>query len=161
MDATELLEQQHRDLEDLFGEIGQAQDVHEKQEFFNILADTFAIHSAIEERIFYPAVKAKQTEDLLGDAYQEHLQTRRLLTDCLRLGVTDVLFEGKCNVLKDEVAQHIHQEEHTLLPKVRMLLDADAREALGQEMTSLMVDLQEQPKPRDSVLGELEQNPPF
>src|SRR3954466_6506700 len=71
MNAIEMLEEQHRDVEDLFEEIEEAEGA-EKQEVFAEIADQLVIHSAIEEKHFYPAVKARQTEDLLRESLEEH-----------------------------------------------------------------------------------------
>src|ERR1051325_2975432 len=71
MNAIELLKSQHREVEELFSEIQNADDASEKEELFTKLADSLAIHARIEEHQFYPGVKAQQTEDILLEAVEE------------------------------------------------------------------------------------------
>jgi len=65
MDAIQLLESQHREVEDLFEEIEGSDDNEDKMELFEELADKLAVHASIEEHHFYPGVKAKGTEEIL------------------------------------------------------------------------------------------------
>src|SRR2546430_340977 len=99
MNAIEMLEEQHRGVEDLFEEIEEAEGA-EKQEIFAEIADQLVIHSAIEEKHFYPAVKARQTEDLLRESLEEHLAAKRIIADLLDLKVDDEQFDAKVDVLK-------------------------------------------------------------
>ena len=73
MSAIDLLESQHREVEELFSQIEAAKDNEKKAELFKELADKLAIHAAIEEHHFYPAVKAKRTEDILLESLEEHV----------------------------------------------------------------------------------------
>src|SRR6185436_1742807 len=70
MDAIEMLEEQHRDVEDLFEELESA-DAADKQDLFDELADQLAVHTLIEEMHFYPAVRAKRTSDILDESLEE------------------------------------------------------------------------------------------
>src|SRR5688572_12667752 len=56
MDALKLLEQQHREVEELFESLEEAEGKEERQDLFAELADNLAAHATIEEKIFYPAV---------------------------------------------------------------------------------------------------------
>jgi len=156
MDAIELLESQHRKVEDLFSKIESADDLSEKEALFNQLADDLAIHTSIEEHQFYPAVKARQTEDLLLESVEEHLGIKRALADLLEIDAADKTFDAKIKVLKELVAHHAEEEEDELFPKVRKLLDDDILEALGQEMTAAQVELEEKGSPREAVPSEIE-----
>lgn len=69
MDAIELLEDQHREVEDLFEEIEEA-EASEKREIFDEIADQLAIHATIEEKHFYPACRDAKTEDILRESLE-------------------------------------------------------------------------------------------
>src|SRR6266850_440469 len=69
LDAVDLLKAQHRRVEDLFGEIEKAHGKR-KGDLFDELADALAIHAAVEEEIFYPAVKMAETEQVLREAVE-------------------------------------------------------------------------------------------
>jgi hypothetical protein len=59
MNAIEMLEQQHQEVDRLFAEI-EGTCAEEKEALFDEIADSLAMHAAIEERHFYPAVKANR-----------------------------------------------------------------------------------------------------
>src|SRR5438309_872588 len=98
MNAIEMLEAQHRQVEQLFSRIENAQG-EEKWRLFLEVADALAIHATIEERHFYPAVKEKRTEDILLEALEEHLTVKRTLADLLRTEIGDETFDAKLKVL--------------------------------------------------------------
>jgi len=60
MSAIDMLEADHREVEDLFEELESAKSAAEKREVFEEIADKLAVHAAIEERHFYPAAKARR-----------------------------------------------------------------------------------------------------
>src|SRR5690242_16135469 len=101
MSAIDLLESQHREVEKLFAQIEKAKDSKRKLALFEQIADKLAIHAAIEEHHFYPAVKDKRTEDILLEAVQEHLGMKRVLADLLKTDVDDETFDAKIKVLKE------------------------------------------------------------
>jgi hemerythrin superfamily protein len=157
MDAIELLESQHREVEDLFSEIEDAGDTAAKTALFEELADKLAIHAAIEEHHFYPAVKAERTEDILLEALEEHLGIKRVLADLLKTDADDQTFDAKIKVLKETVSHHVEEEESDLFPKVRKLFDKERREALGQEMSAEQAELEDAGNAREQVPGETDQ----
>ncbi len=120
MNAIDLIKEQHDEVEELFEQLEDA-DGDEKQELFNRIGDALAVHCAIEEQHFYPAVRASRTEDILLESLEEHLQVKRLLADLLDLDVDDETFDAKCQVLQEEVEHHVEEEETELLPKVQKL----------------------------------------
>src|SRR3954447_9920886 len=133
MDAIKLLEQQHRMVEELFEQFEEADDETEKEALFEEIADNLAVHATIEERYFYPAVRARQTEEQLEEAYDEHLEVKKLLLDAMR-STDEPGFDGKVAALKGAVEHHVEEEEDELFPKVKKLLSTGALEALGQTM---------------------------
>jgi hemerythrin superfamily protein len=153
MDAIDMLEEQHRDVEDLFEEFEEAKGA-QKREVFEEIADQLVIHAAIEEKHFYPAVKARQTEDLLRESLEEHLAAKRVIADLLDMDVKDEQFDAKVDVLKEMIQHHVTEEESELFPKVRKLLNKEELEALAQEMTATQETLLEEDEPRQAVRGE-------
>lgn len=159
MDAIEMLTAQHRQVDELFEEIESAKG-EEKRMLFIQLADMLAAHSVIEERHFYPMVRAKQTEELLDESLEEHLSVKRLLSDLLRMDLDDERYDAKISVLKEQVQHHVEEEEGELFPQVKKLFDADVLEGIGQEMTATMVELVDQ-EPRNDVYASSEEGRPL
>jgi hemerythrin superfamily protein len=54
MNAVDLLESQHREVEKLFSKIENAKSTATKGKLFEEIADKLAVHAAIEEHHFYP-----------------------------------------------------------------------------------------------------------
>jgi hemerythrin superfamily protein len=154
MNAIELLESQHREVESLFSKIEKARSTASKTKLFEQIADKLAVHAAIEEHHFYPAVKHKRTEDILLESLEEHLAIKRVLADLLELEAGDETFDAKLEVLKEEVEHHVEEEESDLFPKVRTLIDQEQLEAIGQEMSDEQDELEERGDPRNAVPAE-------
>jgi hypothetical protein len=153
IDALELLRSQHDEVEELFEDIEDA-DGQDKLDLFTELADKLAAHVTIEEKLFYPSVMADETCDLLLEATEEHLTIKRTLADLLEMEVDHERFDAKLKVLKDLMMRHAHEEEEALLfPKVKRLLDANERAALGNELLAMFEMLIEQ-EPRKVVPAE-------
>jgi hemerythrin superfamily protein len=141
-DALDLLKMQHDEVEDLFDMIESSTSDDAKAQLFAELADKLAAHAKIEETIFYPAVMAKQTEEILLESVEEHLAIKRVLADLLELEISDPQFDAKLKVMKEQVGHHAREEEEAeLFPKVRKLLAAEDLAALGGEMLSSFEEL--------------------
>jgi hemerythrin superfamily protein len=160
MSAIEMLEADHREVEDLFEELESASNKDEKREIFEELADKLAVHATIEERHFYPAAKGKETEDLLKEAVEEHLSVKRLVADLMEVDASDATFDAKVKVLKEQIEHHVEEEEGELFPKVKKLLDPDAMDALEQEMVATREELMEEGAPREAVPAETDRAAP-
>jgi hemerythrin superfamily protein len=154
MSAIDLLESQHREVEKLFKKIEKTSSGEEKLRLFEEIADKLAIHAAIEEHHFYPAVKEKRTKDILLESLEEHLTIKRTLADLLKLDVGDEQFDPKIKVLKEEVQHHVGEEEKDLFPKVKKLLSADELDSLEQEMVAEQDELEEEGNPREAIPDE-------
>jgi hemerythrin superfamily protein len=150
MDAIEMLEEQHRDVEDLFEELESA-DAADKQDLFDELADSLAVHALIEEMHFYPAVRAKRTTDIVLESLEEHTIIKRLLAEMLRLDPRNESFEAKLAVLKEQVEHHVTEEEDNLFPKVRKVLDKKQLMALAEDMSVTQENLLDAGQPRERV----------
>ena len=104
-------------------------------------ADELMSHVLIEEEIFYPAVKAERTEDILLESLEEHLSLKRVLNDLIELPLDDAHFEPKLHVLEEQTRHHHKEEEEHLFPKVKKLLSSERLERLGAEMADRQQDL--------------------
>jgi hemerythrin superfamily protein len=160
VNAIDLLEGQHREVEELFGKLEKASG-REKQATFKQIADKLAVHAAIEERDFYPAVKAKRTEDILLESLEEHLGIKRVLADLLALKAGDETFDAKAKVLKEQVEHHVGEEENDLFPKVKKIMDEETLVAIAQQMTATQEELIEKGDPRDAVPSETDHAAPL
>lgn len=140
MDAVELLTGHHREIEAQLDALKQAATVD--QERFNQVADGLAAHITVEEEIFYPAVKAKRTEEILLESLEEHLSLKRVLADLVELCADAKKFEAKLHVLAEQAEHHHEEEEEHLFPKVKKLFGSEQLEELGGRMKARMQELE-------------------
>lgn len=156
MDAIEMLKGQHREVESLFKKFDALGEnaTKSKQSLFENIADALAMHATIEEKHFYPAVKAKRTEDILLEALEEHLGIKRVIADLLKLDSSNETFDAKVKVLKEQVEHHVEEEESDLFPKVRKVLDKAELTELASTMQRTMKALMEKGDARRAVPAE-------
>jgi hemerythrin superfamily protein len=148
-----VLESQHRAVEDLFDRLEKARAADTKSVLFREIADNLAIHAAIEEHHFYPAVKERRTQDILLGSLEEHLGIKRILADMLDVSVTDPIFDAKLKTLKGQVEHHVGEEEGTLFPKVRNVFSSDELQEIATRMADEQAEL-EGTEPRLNVRSE-------
>ena len=154
MNAVDLLESQHREVEKLFTQIEKAKGKRDKATLFAQLADDLAMHATIEEQHFYPAVRAKRTEDILLESLEEHLGIKRVLADLLEVEAGDETFDAKIKVLKEQVEHHVEEEESDLFPKSKKVLDAKEMADLGAAMEQAQRRIEKRGDPREGVPAE-------
>ena len=161
MDAIDLLRRQHQEMEHAMGEVLDIEDPSQKKARFSEIADQLTVHIASEEQVFYPAVKAARTEDILLESLEEHLSLKRLLADLIDLDPTSQTFDAKFKVLKEQTEHHHREEEENLFPKSHNLLDANRRNALGDEMLKFQRTLDREGEPRELVTDQTDAAAPL
>lgn len=163
MNAIDLLRQQHRDIEDLFDQFDELDDddFESRRDLVQELADLFAIHSTIEETIFYPATKSARTEELLNEAIAEHTSVKRILNDLLTLEPDDPRFDAQVRVAREQIEHHVEEEEEDLFDKAERMLDEEELEELGAEMQSTAEDLLDEGRPSDMLSDQTGLHPPI
>ena len=130
MKATSLLEDQHRKVEALFEKLetgGNDAAVLEQ------LANSLAAHMAIEQDIFYPAIKSVDA-DVVNESYEEHALAELELKRLLATDPEDEAFQARVTTLKELIEHHVEEEEEELFPAVEKALSADTLEKLGKVM---------------------------
>jgi hemerythrin superfamily protein len=140
VDVLALLTAQHGEVDALFEKLENA--TGDKAALFMQLADCLAAHATIEEKIFYPGVMARQTNELLHESVEEHLEIKRVLSDMLTMKLDSDEFAAKLSVLQENVSHHAHEEEEQkLFPMLRKLMSADELAALGNECLAMFEEL--------------------
>jgi hemerythrin superfamily protein len=150
-DVVQLLTRQHREVEACMQALLKAEDEDERATLLARATDDLAVHLDAEEQVFYPAVRAARTEDILLESLEEHLSLKRLVADLLVLSPGDTTFPPKCKVLSEQAEHHHKEEEEHLFPKVVKLLDAGARQKLGAAVQAHEASLRLRGAPRDAM----------
>ena len=160
MDAVDFLIRQHREMEKAMSQVLETKPDERKASFAKV-ADHLTMHIESEEQIFYPAVKAQRTEDILLESLEEHLSLKRLVADLLELDPTEQTFEPKFKVLKEQAEHHHKEEEEHLFPKVKKGFAPNEREKLGHEMQALQEKLRGDGQPRELVMDQTDAAAPL
>jgi hemerythrin-like domain-containing protein len=141
MKATQLLQKQHREVESIFKAIKSGKG--EPMVLLEKLADALVAHMAIEQQLFYPAVK-KVDEDLIFESFEEHAVAEVALKRALGCDPMDPTFKAKVTVLEELIQHHVGEEEKSLFPKVEKALGTAALERLGAQMETMFAEAMEE-----------------
>ena len=161
MNAIEMLKKQHREVAKLFKEFEAAKSAGPRRKIFEKIADALAVHATIEEKHFYPAVKKKQTEDILLESVEEHLEIKRVIADLLAMSADDENFDAKVTVLQEDVEHHVEEEQDDMFPKVEKLFDEETLEAIAVAMQETQDELIREGDPRNAIPSETDAAAPI
>ncbi len=146
-DAIALLKADHTAVKKLFAQEEKAiKDDDKKQEIFDQIKNALTVHAAIEEEIFYPAVKKARSEHLkdeVREGYEEHQQITNLLAQIASITPADETYDSKVKVLKEDVEHHVKDEETEMFPDARKFLGEKRLIELGTELDARRQSLEE------------------
>ncbi len=157
MDAIELLTQDHMTVKELFAQFERlGEDAGpRKKKIVERLIRELAIHSAIEEAIFYPTVRdtarvvqAEEIEDQILESLEEHHVVKWTLSELEKMEPGQERYDAKVKVLTESVLHHAEEEETELFPKVRQILAEEELDALGDELQMAKKVMPTRPHPR-------------
>jgi hypothetical protein len=143
MDAIAYLTDQHHEIHSLFDQLESAARAKTKARLCRKLVDLIAVHTAIEEMIFYPAAQAVAVEGLLPRAFERHLSSERIVAEIVEAGGVSRAAAAKLALLKERKRQHADDEERELFPRVREFLTADQLRSVGARLASVADQLLE------------------
>jgi hemerythrin-like domain-containing protein len=153
-DAIALLKQDHREVEQLFKRFEKASDgAHkEKGRLVASMIEALSRHAAIEEMVFYPAVRraVPREETAVLEALEEHHVVKWLLSELEGLDPAAERFDAKTTVLIESVRHHVKEEESDLFPKVRAKIARRELLELGDELRAAKRRAPTHPHPRSA-----------
>lgn len=134
-DAIELLVADHKKVKDLFEQFDGLSDRSKvnKKKIADQICMELTVHTEIEEKIFYPAIrKPLNDKDLLDEAFVEHASAKELIAQIQDMDPGDDLYDAKVKVLAEQIEHHVEEEEQEMFPRLRKTkLDLLA---LGEDM---------------------------
>ncbi len=152
MDPIRLLEDDHREVKRMMkecarldGEAGSSArdraggDGHatERRRLFDQIRRAMTVHEIIEEEIFYPALREHpKAKDEVLEGIQEHHVVDTLMGELVGLRPDDEAWPAKFKVMQENVEHHIGEEEDTMFPTARRMLDDDELAHLGDRMSA-------------------------
>src|SRR5258706_4376280 len=141
MDALEMLREDHRKVQEMFEQFERSEDPQAKQQICAEALTALKVHAALEEELFYPAVReVSDDEEKVDEALEEHHVAKLLASELEEMDAGDDHFDAKFKVLAESVKHHIEEEESEIIPAVESQLDT---EDLGERMAELKQDLEQ------------------
>lgn len=160
MDATALLQRDHEAVEQLFRQFEKLTErAHKSKEKIVLkIIRELAVHSAVEEMLFYPAVRTAglkadtraggQASDAVLESLEEHHIVKWTLSELEKMKPDDERYDAKVKVLMESVRHHVKEEQDELFPKARRLLGPKVLEELGTRMEKAKKLAPTRPHPR-------------
>lgn len=151
MDAIALLKNDHQTVKGLFEKFESAGDRAQKskRKIVDKIIEELSVHAAIEEEVFYPAVReaAGETEDMVLESLEEHHLVKFALWELERADPQDERFDAKVTVLIENVRHHIKEEENDLFKRVRKSVPRSELEQLAEQMKQVKKIAPRRPHP--------------
>ena len=141
MEAIERLKQEHMQLLAVFDELEFTGDTLARTRLLGQLAELLKSHAAVEEEVFYPAVRASGLPGAAGiveEALAAHRAADLVLDETLGAEPTS----ANVKVLRDVIKAHIDDEEQRLFPLTDALAD-DVRARLALRIERRADELEE------------------
>jgi hypothetical protein len=141
MDAIALLKADHKEVSALFKQVEALGDTAHvsRGKLFRKIDAALSVHAEIEEKIFYPALKAKtklntEPSNEVFEAYEEHANVKGMLAKLEATDPSDDTYNAKLQVLMELVKHHVKEEETEMFKQARQLLEKSELEALGTQL---------------------------
>ena len=145
MDPLDLLIADHNRVRGIFARYQDAQDAGDTARQAALAREMFeelAVHTTIEEEIFYPWARSVAAElgEVIDEGLEEHHVAKTLIAEAEGLDVGSREWNAKIAVLIESVEHHAGEEESDLFPKLRHGPAAD-RAGVGDDLAARKVAL--------------------
>jgi hypothetical protein len=147
--AFTMLKADHDNVKKLFDKFENAK-ASEKQEIATEVLEELKVHAAVEEQVFYPALRQEMNDEdgLMDEADEEHHVAKFLIAELEQMEGDEDHWEAKFTVLAENVRHHIKEEEREIFPEAKKT-DIDFT-ALGIQMAKVKQSLLDQGVPKDA-----------
>jgi Hemerythrin HHE cation binding domain len=115
--AAALLKDDHKRVKKLFDEFEKTNSRPRRVKIVEQALEELKVHAAIEEEIFYAAVRSRVGKDIMNEADEEHHVAKLLIAELDTMDGSESHFDAKFLVLAENVRHHIKEEENEMLPK--------------------------------------------
>ena len=144
MDAMSLLKEDHRKVKKMLAELESTTErgVKTREELFTKIKQELVVHEAIEEEIFYPALKEHpKTKEIALEGYEEHHVVDTVMAEIEGVAYDDERWGAKFTVMKENLEHHIEEEEGEMFKQAKQVFDEDELVQLGESMMARKEEL--------------------
>jgi hemerythrin superfamily protein len=126
-DPLALLKRDHNAIRYLFTEFEKGKGRATRYKVMLKAIAEIKLHSALEEEIFYPAIRSRIGKELTFEAGEEHHVADLLIAELEQMSGREAHYEAKFAVLAESVQHHLNAEEGEIFPRLQALdIDFDA-----------------------------------
>ena len=123
-DAVDLLDADHKAVKKMFIEFGalceDAAPAAAKQALAQHICQALAVHSQLEEELFYPAVRKAIVDDaVMDEALQEHAAAKEVMARIESMKPTNPAYDATVQQLGKLIDQHVMEEREQIFLKAR------------------------------------------
>ena len=147
MDAMTLLKEDHQKVKKMLAELESTTErgVKTREELFTKVKQELVVHEAIEEEIFYPALKDHpKTREIALEGYEEHHVVDTVMAEMEGIAYDDEQWGAKFTVMKENLEHHIEEEEGEMFKQAKQVFDEDELVQLGEYMEARKEELMRQ-----------------
>jgi hemerythrin superfamily protein len=151
-DAIEAVTTDHRVVEQLLTNLMATkvpQDDELRTELAHRIVRELSVHATVEEEVLYPAIRRHVDggDDLVDRSVAEHQALKEQLARFDGMEPGDADFLPAAQAIEQLVAQHVHEEEHTVLPALRESIPGERLYELGDELENAKKSAPTHPHP--------------
>ncbi|HEY7876233.1 MAG TPA: hemerythrin domain-containing protein [Actinomycetota bacterium] len=143
--AIELLEVDHKKVKKLLerGDDTTENAVKTRTELYSKIRSEMEVHEAIEEEIFYPALKEHpKAKEVVLEGYEEHHVVDQIMGELGETPVEDERWGAKFSVMKENIEHHIEEEEDDMFKKAHDVFSKKELDELGDRMAARKKELE-------------------
>jgi hemerythrin-like domain-containing protein len=122
LDAIDLLKQDHEYVKQAFRRFERMdrEDHESLRGLVSAVCAALKAHADVEEKLFYPAVRAKiEDQEVIEEAEVEHDSAKALIRRLERMKPDDPKYAATFTVLGEYVKHHVKEEESEIFPKAK------------------------------------------
>lgn len=117
--AIALLKKDHDKVKALFDQFEKAKGRTAKKKIVEAALLELKVHAAIEEELFYPAVRKQLGKKMMNEADEEHHVAKVLIAELAEMDGSESHYDAKFTVLAENVRHHIKEEENDMFPEAK------------------------------------------
>ena len=148
-DVIELLEHDHREVEQMFAEYEQATDPGDKRVIVDKIIIELVRHAEAEEQAVYPMIRShiENGDAMVEHEIDEHSQAERLMKSLDGMDPTNPEFGVLMGQLMTSIKEHVAEEENVVFPQFRQTVSPEELDKLGKTVQALKKIVPTHPHP--------------
>ncbi len=148
-DVIELLEHDHREVEQMFTEYEQAATPEDKRAIVDNIIIELVRHSEAEEQAVYPMIRSHidNGDAIVEHEIDEHSQAERLMKSLEGMDPNNPEFGVLMGQLMTAIKEHVAEEENVVFPQFRQTVSPEELDKLGKTVQALKKIVPTHPHP--------------